>query len=333
MKRFAPRTSAHLQRRATGVVYLPRMNRRRLLQATAAAALLPATHRAAAASTTRVIDTHTHFYDPARPQGVPWPPKNSPLHRTVLPPDWLAVAAPHGVRETVVVEASQWVEDNQWVLDLAEKEKSIVGLVGNLDPNDVQFASNLRRLAANPLFRGIRWRGDLVRLDENRDKVLAGARLLAELGLELDLNGPPAALAHAARLAADVPDLRIVINHLGAPGDPRSMKSEWKDAIRAVAEQPGVFMKVSALVEQVRDAAGKAPDDAEFYRPILDHLWDCFGEDRLIYGSNWPVSDRGAPYATVIKIVRDYFGAKGPGAAEKYFWKNSLKAYRWIERA
>ncbi|HCN30804.1 MAG TPA: amidohydrolase [Verrucomicrobiales bacterium] len=307
------------------------MNRRRLLQATAAAALLPSTQRAAPAAT-RVIDTHTHFYDPARPQGVPWPPKNSPLHRTVLPADWLAVAAPHGARETVVVEASQWVEDNQWVLDLAEKEKSIVGLVGNLDPNDAQFAANLRRFAANPLFRGIRWRGDLVRLDENRDKVLAGARLLAEHGLELDLNGPASALEHAARLAAEVPDLRVVINHLGASGDPRALKPEWREAVRAVAAGPNVFMKVSALVEQVRDADGKAPDDAEFYLPILDHLWDCFGEDRLIYGSNWPVSDRGAPYETVFKIVSDYFGSKGREAAEKYFWRNSLKAYRWIER-
>lgn len=307
------------------------MNRRRLLQAASAAALLPPTLSAAPASI-RVIDTHTHFYDPSRPQGVPWPPKNSPLHRTVLPPDWRAVAEPHGVRETVVVEASQWVEDNAWVLELAEKDTSIVGLVGNLDPNDDGFASHLRRFAANPIFCGIRWRGDLVRLDVNREKVLAGARLLAELDLELDLNGPPATLAHAAQLASDVPDLRIMINHLGAPGDPRALKPEWKDAIRSVAAKPNVFMKVSALVEQVKDAAGMAPDDAEFYRPILDHLWECFGEDRLVYGSNWPVSDRGAPYGVVIKIVRDYFQTKGRAAEEKYFRKNSQRIYRWKER-
>lgn len=309
------------------------MNRRRLIQATAAATLFPPTLHAEQQDSIRVIDTHTHFYDPSRPQGVPWPPKNSPLHRTVLPPDWLAVASPHGVHQTVVVEASPWVEDNTWVLELAKTEKSIVGLVGNLDPNDAQFEANLRRLSTNPLFCGIRWRGDLVRLDVNRDKVLTGARLLAESNLELDLNGPPATLAHAAQLAADVPDLRIVINHLGAPGDPRALRPEWKEAIRTVAAKPNVCMKVSALVEQVKDAAGMAPEDAEFYRPILDHLWDCFGEDRLIYGSNWPVSDRGAPYAVVIQIVRDYFKSKGREAQEKYFWKNSQRVYRWKERA
>lgn len=305
------------------------MNRRRFLQSVAAASLAPV---ARAADAPRVIDTHTHFYDPSRPQGVPWPPKNSPLYRTVLPADWLAVAAPHGIHETVVVEASPWVEDNQWVLDLAAKEKSIVGLVGNLDPNDEAFAANLKRFSANPLFRGVRWRADLVRIDQNRDRVLAGASQLAERGLSLDLNGPATALEHAERLANEVPDLRIIINHLGAPGDPRALRPEWQAAVRAIARRPNVFMKVSALVEQVPGAKGDAPGDAEYYRSILDTLWDCFGEDRLLYGSNWPVSDRGASYGVVFGIVRDYFGALGAEASDKYFQRNARTAYRWVER-
>jgi L-fuconolactonase len=315
---------------AGGAVLMRAMNRRRFLQSAAAAGLASA---ARAADAIRVIDTHTHFYDPSRAQGVPWPAKNSPLYRTVLPSDWLAVAAPHGVRETVVVEASPWVEDNQWVLDLAVKEKSIVGLVGNLDPNDEAFAANLRRFSANPLFRGVRWRADLVRIDQNRDRVLAGARLLAEQGLSLDLNGPASALVHAERLAAEVPELRIIINHLGAPGDPRALRPEWPDAVRALARRSNVFMKVSALVEQIPGVKGDAPRDPEYYRPILDTLWEAFGEDRLIYGSNWPVSDRGAPYEVVFGMVRDAFAARGREASEKYFWHNAKAAYRWVERA
>lgn len=280
----------------------------------------------------RVIDTHTHFYDPTRPQGVPWPPPGTPLYRKVMPADWLALAEPLGIRQTVVVEASPWVEDNRWVLDLAANEKSIVGLVGNLDPNDEQFAAHLRQLASNPLFRGIRWRSDLVRIDAHRDKILAGARLLAELDLELDLNGPATTLPHAARLAAEVPQLRIVINHLGGSGDPQNLHRQWHANIRELAQHNNVYMKVSALVEQVPGAAGQAPRDVQYYLPVLDHLWECFGEDRLIYGSNWPVSDLGAPYETVFAIVKEYFAGKGQSAAEKYFWKNSLAAYRWIER-
>ena len=77
---------------------------------------------------------------------------------------------------------------------------------------------------------------------------------------------------------------------------------------------------------------GQAPRDTAYYLPILDHLWETFGPDRLIYGSNWPVSDKGAPYDVIFKIVDEYFRTKGNEACEKYFWKNSKAAYRWVER-
>jgi predicted TIM-barrel fold metal-dependent hydrolase len=306
------------------------MNRRRFLQSSAALALPAITSAAPAA--TRIIDTHTHFYDPTRPQGVPWPGKGTKLYRKVLPADWRALAEPHGIKETVIVEASPWVEDNQWILDLAANEKCIVGFVGNLDPTTPEFAANVKRFAANLIFRGVRWRSDLVKLDVHHEAALKGARALADHGLELDLNGGPDALPRAAKLAADMPDLRIVINHLGSSGDPKSLKPEWKENITTIAKQKNVWMKVSALVEQVKGADGNAPRDVGYYLPILDHLWESFGPDRLIYGSNWPVSDRAAPYDVVFGIVRDYFSTKGSEACEKYFWKNSLEAYRWIER-
>lgn len=306
------------------------MNRRRFLETTAATALLPAAGSAAPAAS-RIIDTHTHFYDPTRPQGVPWPGKGTPLYRKVMPADWLALAAPHGCKETVIVEASAWLEDNQWILDLASKEESIVGFVGHIDPGP-DFATHLKRFAANPIFRGIRWSGAMLADDAKRDFMTSGAKKLAELGLELDLNGPATALSAAAKLAADVPELRIVINHLGGSGDPAALKPGWKESIIDIAKQPNVFMKVSALVEQVKGTPGTAPRDTDYYLPILDHLWQSFGPDRLIYGSNWPVSDRGAPYDIVFKIVSEYFTSKGAEACEKYFWKNSHTAYRWIER-
>lgn len=280
----------------------------------------------------RVIDTHTHFYDPTRPQGVPWPGKGTKLYRKVLPADWLALAARHGCRETVVVEASPWVEDNQWILDLAETEQSIVGFVGHLDPG-ADFEGHLRRFAKNPVFRGIRWSSSHLADESKKDAVKAGARLLAEMGLELDLNGPCTNLPAAAKLAAEVPELRLVINHLGAPGDPQALRPEWKPAITEIARRPNVFMKVSALVEQVKCAEGQAPKDTAYYLPVLDHLWEHFGPDRLIYGSNWPVSDKGAGYDVVFRIVDEFFTSKGSEARLKHFSQNSRVAYRWLERA
>ncbi|MCP5556586.1 MAG: amidohydrolase family protein [Verrucomicrobiaceae bacterium] len=310
------------------------MNRREWIK-TGAGALLaqPALGvRAKDAVSPRVIDTHTHFYDPTRAEGVPWPAKGSKLYRPVLPEDWKKQAAPLGIKETVVVEASAWLEDNQWILDLAAKESCIVGFVGHIDPPDPNFADNLRRFASNPIFRGVRWGGGLFSAAENEPAMLKGAKLLADLGLELDVNGPATALPGIGKLATSVPDLRIVINHLGGSGDPKSLRPEWKENIRAVSRHPNVFMKVSALVEQVKGAEGQAPADTAYYLPILDHLWECFGEDRVIYGSNWPVSDRGASYEVVFNIVKEYFSSIGSEAAEKYFWKNSLAAYRWVDR-
>src|SRR5262245_43039704 len=81
------------------------------------------------------IDAHTHCYDPTRPKGVPWPGKDDKvLYRKVLPGELKALAGKHGVRSTIVVEASPWVEDNQWLLDLAARELFIAGVVGRLDP-------------------------------------------------------------------------------------------------------------------------------------------------------------------------------------------------------
>ncbi len=173
----------------------------------------------------------------------------------------------------------------------------------------------------------MRWRGGLVDIDKKPDKILTGARVLAEHGLELDINGPSTMLPHARKLAEAVPALRIVINHLGGSGDPQKIKEGWKEGITALAQCPNVFMKVSALVEQIQGAEGQAPREVAYYLPVLDHLWQSFGADRLIYGSNWPVSDRGAPYHVVFSLVQQYFSGQGEAALEQYYWQNERVAY------
>lgn len=136
------------------------ISRRTLLKAGAAGALTAiagAGARAAESESIAAIDAHTHFYDPTRPQGVPWPDKrNKLLYRPVLPDEFKQLTRPQHIGGTVVVEASPWVEDNQWLLDLAEREPFLVGVVGRLDPADEQFPSLLRRFAPQRRFRGIR---------------------------------------------------------------------------------------------------------------------------------------------------------------------------------
>ncbi len=279
----------------------------------------------------RIIDTHTHFYDPTRPQGVPWPTQGSPLYRPVYPKDWAALSNPLGIRETIVVEASKWLEDNDWLLNLAASEKAIVGCVGHLTPGDAGFEKDITRLASNPLFRGIRVSGQELTGKIASPEFVAGCELLAAHDLSLDVNGfkDPAPVA---ALAAKVARLRIVIDHCGGCGDPKKLRAEWKAGMAACAQEKGIFVKVSALMEMADAAYGKAPAQTGYYLPVLDFLWDNFGPDHLMYASNWPVSDKGGSYADVFGVASGYVSAKGPDAAEKFFWKTSLAAYKWRDR-
>lgn len=278
-----------------------------------------------------IIDTHTHFYDPNRPQGVPWPdPNDKLLYRQVLPKHYKELAVPQGVKGTIVVEASEWVEDNQWILDLAENEPFIVGFVGNLQPGTDNFVSNLNRFSANPLFRGIRPRGANTK-DFEKTKFIDDIEKLAQKDLEIDLLVSPKELSDVAFLAKRIPELRIVINHIaGVHIDGKTPNSVWIDGIQEVAKYQNVYCKVSGLPEATQLIP--SPKDLDFYIPTLDVLWEAFGEDRLIYGSNWPVSERFADYATVQSIVMEYFKTKGESATKKYFWKNAKSVYKWIDR-
>ncbi len=275
-----------------------------------------------------IIDCHTHFYDPGRPQGVPWPDKSDvQLYRAVYPRHYKALAQPLGITSTVVVEASAWVDDNDWVLGLAANEPLIAGLVGRLEPGHPSFAAALDRLARNPLFRGIRVSGTDVAALTGRDR-LKDLAALADRGLALDVNGDVSSLPAVTAVAHAVPRLRIVIDHVAnvrVDGGPPP--SEWLTGMDTVAAAGNVFCKVSGLVEGTGRHDGTAPSDVSFYRPVLDAVWKRFGPERVIFGSNWPVSEVFAPLRTVVAIVRSYAGSLGADAERRYFAGNARTAY------
>ena len=276
-----------------------------------------------------IIDTHTHFYDPTRPQGVPWPPKEDKvLYRTVLPAELEKIARPLGVQGTIVVEASPLVADNDWILNLAASNPFILGLVGHLRPGEPNFAKDLNRLKRNKLFRGIRVGGWDLKVAPENPVYFHDLNLLADNGLSLDVLTGTDSLPKLNQIAERIPHLRIVINHCaGVKIEGKAPAADWTAAIEQVASHSNVYMKASGLPE----ATGRefsAPRDVEFYRPTLDVLWNAFGENRLIYGSNWPVSTRFADYPTVLQIVQSYFNSKGIAAAAKYFRGNAVRVYR-----
>jgi len=283
----------------------------------------------------KIIDTHVHFYNPYRPQGIPWPTKRDALlYRTVLPKDYRLQAVPQRVDGVIVVEASPWLEDNQWILDLAEQDPLIVGFVGNLPIGTAVFAEQLKRFSSNSLFRGFRIREGSLEAGLKDRLFLRDMHDLSERGLSFDVHSPPKWVEQAVPLAQAVPGLRLIVNHVAnvsVTGGPPP--EAWVTLMKRLAEQPNIFMKISGLVEGTKRTAGDAPMDAAVYRPILESLWRFFGPDRLIYGSNWPVCGRYAPLDTVQRIAMDFFASKGQAALDKVFWKNSIAAYHWKKRA
>ena len=185
----------------------------------------------------RVIDTHTHFYDPKRPRGIPSPNKNDEfLYRTVLPDEYKTVTKPLGVHGTVVVEASKRFEDNLWVLELAKTEPFIIGFVGNLQLNSDDFDVRLDKLRVDPLFRGIRLGGIITKQLTKQEQ----ARLehLAYYDLALDILGGADVLSSVAEIAENIPNLRIIIDHLGSPSiNGQSPDRIWTEAMQLLAQQ------------------------------------------------------------------------------------------------
>ena len=283
-----------------------------------------------------IIDTHIHLFDPTRNGGVPWPTKDDTLlYKPALPSRYEQVTRELGVVGAIVVEASPLESDNDWVLEQASGHSTIVGLVGDLIPGTESYGRQLDRLHGNPLFVGIRygnlWNRDLAE-DRKKPGFAADLRKLASAGLELDSANPDSKLIRAILdVSQQIPELRIVIDHLPsavAPTESGARDEFWSN-LRALSQNPRVFVKMSEVPVRV---AGSVPKDISYYKEKLDGIWEIFGEDHILFGSDWPNSDHLIPYAETLGLVRSYVSAKGSVALEKYFWRNSIAAYGWRPR-
>ena len=272
-----------------------------------------------------IIDTHFHLYDPTRPQGVPFPKTPNPA--PFLPRDFRETATPLGIVGGIEVEASPWVEDNLWVLMMIENEPMIVGTVGDLDPLKPEFREYLERYHRNKLFLGIRygniWDGHNLVTAVDRPEFIGNMKVFAQTGLTLEVANPRLDLIEATlRLTDKVPQLRVVLGHLQAlplPSAPEVLKN-YSNQLKEL-RQRNAYVKISGLPRFRPDA--QPPSDPAVYKPALDFFWDIFGEDLVVYaGRN----------KQALEILRSYVMAKGRPAAEKFFWKNSVPAFKWVRR-
>jgi L-fuconolactonase len=282
-----------------------------------------------------IIDTHIHLFDPTRPQGAPYsgPRAAGAAPIPAYPDRYRKLAAPLGSVGAIKVEASPWVEDNLWVLEVSQRDTIIVGVIGNLEPDKPEFREYFDRYRKHPLFRGIRY-GNLWGRDLEKQAVnpvfIDGLKLLADADLVLDTANPRLSLLDSMLKISDrVPNLRIVLDHLPNFEPTPAERPAYDAALKEFAARSQIYVKLSAILRRVD---GNVSTDVNSYRDRLDRLVATFGEDRILFGSDWPNSDGVAPIDQVFRIAKAYFASKPRTVAEKYFWRNSVAAYKWVKR-
>ena len=280
------------------------------------------------------VDTHMHLFDVERKEGVPWPKKDDKvLYHTTLPKHFNPIAKKNNIKKVIVVQAGDWLIDNQWNLDITEPHKDLyVGVVGDLvNIGTPEFKPVLTKLAKNPRFVGIR-----ILLRHKTRKLFSGTiwedlQLLSDKGLTLDvlMNDHKVCFSfeEVEPIAKKYPKLNVVMNHVaGYPIDGKgTIDPKWAADFKRVAKYKNVYVKVSALLERsvIRPYSFKAAD----YQSILEFLYQTYGEDRLIYGSDWPVTKRSGTYDQHKKIITDFFAKKGSRVLKKVMYENAHKAY------
>ncbi len=156
----------------------------------------------------------------------------------------------------------------------------------------------------------------------------------------LDGAGQASLLTDFIRITDKVPDLKVVIDHLPNTQTPQepAARAAYEEARRELGKRPGVYVKVSEIFQRVDEDGGKVksggriPRDLNFYRPTLDAIYEAFGPNRVLFGSDWTNSEPMGTFAETFNLVREYFTSKGPDVVEKFFWKNSVAAYHWVRR-
>jgi len=242
------------------------------------------------------IDAHQHFWHPKRGDYDWMPMDNAILARPYHPEDLTPLLAPHGIERTVLVQAAATVSETEYMLGIADATPSVAAVVGWVNFEDPSHRAHLERLAEHPKFVGVRPMIQDIPDDDwmLRDDIAWAFEAIQDLDLTFDALGFPRHLANFHTILTRYPGMRVVIDHCMKP-QIRSHSAEsfghWADGMRALAKDTGAFCKFSGIVTE---SDGWSVDKL---RPYAEHVFDVFGADRVMWGSDWPVCQLEASYA------------------------------------
>ena len=271
-----------------------------------------------------MIDSHQHFWQVGR-FDYPWMTSDlGVLYRDYLPDDLAPTLRENGINKTVLVQASNSIAESRWLLDLADTNNFIAGVVGWVDLTNPD--AQLEELTAHPNFKGVR---HLVE-SESRDDwliqpaVLSGLKRLSSYGLSYDLLVHTRHLKCVPQIAEHCPDLPLVIDHLAKPPIARNEIKEWSQALAPLAKFPNIHCKLSGLVTEANWTSWQTDD----LRPFVDRALELFGAERMMFGSDYPVCLLAASYDRVLDAFQEILKDLSEADREKIFSKNAAKFYR-----
>lgn len=272
-----------------------------------------------------IIDSHQHFWQVGR-FDYPW--MNSSLgvlYRDYLPDQLKPILAENGVGKTVVVQASNSVEESRWLLNLADEHPFVAGVVGWVDLSSDDVDRQLDELVSHPKFKGVRHLVESEPADDwlVQPQVLRGLKRLSDYGVSYDLLVHTRHLKHIQRVVDACPDLKLVIDHMAKPPIVSGEIEKWGQELRQVAANEQINCKLSGLITEANWTSWTTND----LRPYVECALELFGSSRLLFGSDHPVCLLAASYERVLGSFRELLKDLSSSEQEKIFGGNAAEFY------
>ena len=271
------------------------------------------------------LDAHQHFWRVAQAADYPWmSPDQSALYRDFSPEELRPMLARHGIDGTVLVQASPTLAETQVLLRIAEATPFVKGVVGWCEFDDVAAPATIATLAGSPWLIGLRPMVQDIADDGwlLREPLRPAFEAMVEHDLVFDALVLPRHLTRLAELTRRHPALRVVVDHGAKPALRSGLLDEWRRDIAAVAKFEGTACKLSGLVTECGDDRS-----LERLRPAVEHLLDCFGAGRLVWGSDWPVVNLAGGYDEWMASAQALLAHLGGPARDAIFGGNAQRIY------
>lgn len=276
-----------------------------------------------------IVDTHVHLWHPKHLR-YPWLKQVPALNRRFLLKDYAAATENLDVESFVFVQCDTHPDDGlketAWVTSLAAIEPRLRGIVAWAPLEEGRHvAAFVEKLAEEKLVKGIR---RLIQGESDdfcvQPKFVEGVKTLAQYGLSFDICIFHSQLANTIRLVEQCPHVQFILDHIGKPDIKNQLFEPWKQEVKMLAGFSNVFCKISGLVTEAAHETW-TPSDLQ---PYIEHVIACFGFDRVVYGSDWPVSTLASDYSQWVHTLYDAVEGCSPEEKSKLFYNNAVKFYR-----